>query len=524
MAQSQQETRITGDAAQFLQEVGKVITKSKEHEAALKKLTGETKKLTNEEKKLAREAKRVYDETRTPQERHTRKMEELNRLVRKGAIDQQTYRRAVRQSQQQLDGAGKAGQRAFGPAALTQLKNYAAGFLSVSAGIGIVIRGLRQLQEERKALAQSLVQTELSAGALATLTGGDAQKTARLQAAGLQIYGAGGARTPQEAMNVAFNLQSAGLLKERGFVSRLAAIAGEEGIVQLVGKAGKLQKAFGKEEAGSLVDIFSKATGAAGPLPEVNPSQMLQATTEAVGSGIAMGLSDEELFAAVSRVAIPYSPAEASTAVKRMLDQLAVKRPELKGQGLVNIIETLKSEQMTDAQLKTLLQIRGVKAFRELKDVGALRETLGTVEQAQQDKAIMKVTRGAEESPLVFAPRQKRIEEAREWLGRLREGMEENMWEAQQARMRSYQREVMAPDQMLNPEIGLLTERAMTAVEGTLFGPRMAGKRWMGELPEDERAEWREKWEKLDKGADALERAAESLERTARARPVQENN
>jgi len=122
------------EAAEILQEMVKVIKKTKDHEAALKKLGAESEKVTKKEKEHAREVKRAFDEIRGPQERYKRGMRALNELVQKGKITQREYGEAVRRSQERLDGAGRSGQKAFGPQALSMIKNVA-GALGVTGGV-----------------------------------------------------------------------------------------------------------------------------------------------------------------------------------------------------------------------------------------------------------------------------------------------------------------------------------------------------------------------------------------------------
>ena len=190
MAQSQQETRITGDAAQFIQEVGKVIAKSKEHEAALKKLTGETKKLTKEEKALAREAKKVYDDIRGPQERHERRVKALNQLVEKGTITQKEYRDAIARTNREYRGAGKAGRDAFGARALGQVQSMITGFLGVSAVVGGITRGFQVWQQNLRETAAEAKKASGEMIAFAALQEGGQKASRVMAAAGLaQRYG-----------------------------------------------------------------------------------------------------------------------------------------------------------------------------------------------------------------------------------------------------------------------------------------------------------------------------------------------
>lgn len=56
-------------------------------------------------KQLAEEGKRVWDDTRTPLEQYQLEIQRLNELVQAGAIDWDTYNRAVKQAQDELEGA-----------------------------------------------------------------------------------------------------------------------------------------------------------------------------------------------------------------------------------------------------------------------------------------------------------------------------------------------------------------------------------------------------------------------------------
>ena len=57
----------------------------------------------------AREAQRVWEETRTPLERYNIEIERLNRLLASGAIDQDTFNRAVDRAKEALDNATSSG-------------------------------------------------------------------------------------------------------------------------------------------------------------------------------------------------------------------------------------------------------------------------------------------------------------------------------------------------------------------------------------------------------------------------------
>lgn len=64
--------------------------------------TEETSKSTEKFTKLQREAQRIIDSTRTPLERYNKEMELLNKLLKEGHINQETFGRAVEQAQEKL--------------------------------------------------------------------------------------------------------------------------------------------------------------------------------------------------------------------------------------------------------------------------------------------------------------------------------------------------------------------------------------------------------------------------------------
>jgi len=77
--------------AELLGMLDRAKAKKKEEEAQAQRLAAQNAK-------LAAAAKRVYEETRTPQERYAAKLRELDDLLKKNQITQQTYGRAVKQA------------------------------------------------------------------------------------------------------------------------------------------------------------------------------------------------------------------------------------------------------------------------------------------------------------------------------------------------------------------------------------------------------------------------------------------
>ena len=81
----------------------------REMDVAIKQNTKLTEDATRAKEKLADAGKRLFDETRTPAEKLNIELANLNDLLAKGAIDWDTYSRAVFKAQDDFDEVGKKG-------------------------------------------------------------------------------------------------------------------------------------------------------------------------------------------------------------------------------------------------------------------------------------------------------------------------------------------------------------------------------------------------------------------------------
>ncbi|WP_342270602.1 phage tail tape measure protein [Rickettsia endosymbiont of Orchestes rusci] len=59
------------------------------------------------------DARQIFEQTRTPLEKHNAQIEKLNKLLKQGLIDQDTYNRAMQQSEEQLDRFGEHSKDVF---------------------------------------------------------------------------------------------------------------------------------------------------------------------------------------------------------------------------------------------------------------------------------------------------------------------------------------------------------------------------------------------------------------------------
>lgn len=155
MAKDKVGTLFEGDASDLLQEMDKINARQQKLEDRLKGTTAQTKKLTQEEKAFGRETKRALDEIRGPQQQYQQRTRALHALLKKGTITQREFNSALRRTKERYQSAGRAGQQAFGPQALGQVKGMLGGFVSITAAVAAISRGVQVwLQNMREIAAE----------------------------------------------------------------------------------------------------------------------------------------------------------------------------------------------------------------------------------------------------------------------------------------------------------------------------------------------------------------------------------
>lgn len=85
---------------------------AKQEEMAAEDAQGAWDAFNEQQAKLGREIEQIWEETRTPLERFNQRMERLNQLLRQGAIDWETYERAVKKAQDELEAADEESDKA----------------------------------------------------------------------------------------------------------------------------------------------------------------------------------------------------------------------------------------------------------------------------------------------------------------------------------------------------------------------------------------------------------------------------
>jgi hypothetical protein len=85
---------------------------TKQEEFAAEDMQGAWEAVNEQQEKLGREIEQIWEETRTPLERFNQRMERLNELLQQGAIDWETYERAVKKAQDELEAADEKANKA----------------------------------------------------------------------------------------------------------------------------------------------------------------------------------------------------------------------------------------------------------------------------------------------------------------------------------------------------------------------------------------------------------------------------
>lgn len=444
------EVKFTADmeGAAALKEVQRLSKELGKLEKSFDKLAKSSKKGTTEKIKLDKQAmeldrqrKRVLEQIITPQEKFNKKMKELNVLVGRGKLTQDQYSRAVRQTQGELKKAEVSGKKAFGSGPIRQLAAMAAGVATVTKAVSVLKQAWDGVTAARQAAAGKQRAAFGGLAALLQLAKGDPKEVARLTGAGREFFAAGGAESRDEAFRSTFQLESAGILGDRQLFADLFGIID---IAQVAGSIGKLQASIGKKETGGAAALISKGIVAAGPLAQTSVADILTAVVPSGKAARELGLSDEELIAAVSVAAQEAKSAEVGgTQVQSFLRALGRRGfvEKFKGKSLRQILDVIEEKGLTKPQLiKFLGRTEAEAGFQALR--GPLfEERLADVQKGQADNLAIKLAQSRRFVPSLVAQDKRRIELNREELQLSEDAIAQNTADSLRAKQRRLRRE-----------------------------------------------------------------------------------
>ncbi|MGA2032856.1 MAG: hypothetical protein ABSG68_11400 [Thermoguttaceae bacterium] len=375
----QVQIELTGDEARAWAAIQKIVRGTEEIEAGLAKVGEANRKAAQENKELERAAKSVYESTRTPMERYGAKMTELNALVEKGKIDQDTFGRAAQNAKNSLLEAGEAGKKAFGPELIGQVVNFAKQIVGIGSASALIVQAFQEMQRIKDEAAQEARQSEAGEASLAQLAQGKdlAPLLARSRKAAADY---GMSRT--EAAQLTFALQSAGQIEQLETFASLRNV-GMTNPATMARAAKSFQDAMGADKTGSLRDILSGSGGAA-KSTTLRLEEVLEGASDAGASGKAAGVTPQEVLGSVSALGtIARSGGKAghqANALFRSLGRLQGAIGDLdtdeEGRDVTDTVKKLRAH-VSDA----MHGAKGSDLFSQLHAIDALKLHAGQLQQ-----------------------------------------------------------------------------------------------------------------------------------------------
>jgi hypothetical protein len=347
---------------------------------------------TDEVKRSASVQQRILRDTETQQERYNRKMREarvalaghareVELLARYENKLQTELRETTREYRIQGQVQSEAADRGFDAFKVAKWTAALAGAATAGRRVYSV---LQDIKKETDALGDKAATESYDAGALMQLAGDDPAKAKQLLGMADQIYSEGYVADRSSAYRLAYQIGSAGLDTDRRFLSRLSVVDDSAGVAE---RYGQLRAAFsGGDNIGSVEQVVSKGIAASAPATGVSPSQIIEAAVTASVPAQEFGLTDEEVFSAVSMVAQKMSASEAGTAVGEMLSQLVRGgyAERLRGKGLPAIINEISSMGLDSTSLQSELGSKSAAtAYQTLRNQSAYAQRLQTIAGSQ---------------------------------------------------------------------------------------------------------------------------------------------
>ncbi|MEM8493823.1 MAG: hypothetical protein AAF663_00370 [Planctomycetota bacterium] len=331
------------------------------------KMEGSARSVGRAYRQLEREGRRVFEAVQTPAERYAAEIRRLQVLLRKGAIDQQTFNRATGQAAAKLKAAGAATKGAFGSGALSDLKAYATSMLGVGAAIGVVTAAMREQRRVRdEAGKQILTEEDVRRKLIQVsdtpeeLADNNALVNNLATEAGISYVDAG--RTVFAAASASDahrrNIGYFGNLRDIGMDSQIAIEADQ-----------KLRANFG-DSVGSYEAVTNKLLAAAGSSP-VSVDEIAAAAATAAPMFREIGATDAELLGFGGVIAeATSSPEQGFEQVKSLASQIDRKLNDgridltgsdagLRGMSLIDALPRLAEE---GKLLSSAGEVQGLKA------------------------------------------------------------------------------------------------------------------------------------------------------------------
>jgi hypothetical protein len=467
-----------------------------------KKAAKESKALETQTKKLGREATKAWEKSKSGAQKYRDQIRMLDQAKKATILTEKQHAQAVRYTKQQFQAAGVAArlasrgvrtvgvanQAAFGPAALSSLMRYAAGYVGVSAAVRGVTMALREMSKVRQESAERQKESEIGLGSLGQLALGDPVKLRSLVSAAKQTYREGGAATLGEAGKMIFQLESAGALEDWKFFSDLRS----RSLLEQPGKMGAataaLNKTMGEAETGGTRALVSKGFAASAYSPSSVEEIMAASATSGLTAGL-MGMRDEPILAGTAVLATQkVDAATAGTWFSQMMTTWQEK-PEIEGKTFeeaLDVTQKIKESMTSEEFARWFGRKQGRLAFEGIMaDRPRFEKALRDIDVAEQGSMAQKAIDAADTIPELVAVRSQRQAKAKKELGETELGIRRNLTDTMMDSMRTRGRDVARRSDYprIVEGMNLVTDIGMRGIRA-LYGDDTMLRTFGGELPE----------------------------------------
>jgi hypothetical protein len=316
-------------------------TLQKENVNLREKLRGVTKESAKGAKghqELARAAKRVYREIETPAQRYNRKMEELNRLLKAGAIDQQAYGQAAKRARRQADEAGRSTRRMFDLPGMRTAIGLLGGMgvtVSVAGAMQKIIGYARSAKEEIDGIVEGLKATHQGAKAIWQVA--ESKKAYESLSARVRLAMAKEGMTRDQAQDMIFNLKSLQQIEAAPTVARAARFMPADVAAEFVTTM-RSPTTWGRE-AGTPEQVLSGLITGAGR-SKFNVQETAQWAARVAPTLKAMGATPAEILGVGGAISVPaQKPEILGTYMFALEKQVSQHRRQLVEQGKLDPVK-----------------------------------------------------------------------------------------------------------------------------------------------------------------------------------------
>lgn len=374
-------------------------------------------------RRLERASQSIYKSLQTPQEQVLKKLQTIKKAQREGLIPPKEAEQSItRLNKKMSELRDTTEDNSLGFMGLsTNIGEFATQAIAGLSGAVGFASILRNTISETNALlaeqAQITFRSGRSLGSLSQLAGGDPVKLEQLRAAARKTFEEGAFDDIAGARNLTFELESAGALSERAFFSRLQEV---DDAALIARSAALVQSSLGKAETGSLQAITSKSIAGALAAPGVSPSQISRGASIAAETAKQLGISDEELIAAISRVSeVTGSGEQAGQRVNQLFLSLIRKGAADNSFGQAfskTLLDVKKLGLSEEALVKYLGSSEAGQAFGALEDTQAFKGRLRVIASAEETDLAGRTIATAFGQDEVIAGRLRRAEAAKKQI------------------------------------------------------------------------------------------------------------